>query len=274
MDISDSHLVRRSLSRDFSLSDLVGRLRQKSRSSLSRDNSVTSRLSDYLKRDDSICSNLSEYCASECSEFSLELSCREESLSNAINCFADIEDELNTLKSSVNEIDEEFVRFISKPNPYLLKTTFSDYSLDSDSRPSSALDLSSSQKVRSHHQMNSGISTPGDLLEETEMDTAIGMACKAGRQKVIFDLHSPASSPARNERFLSHFERHLPPAVAYRKSKTILSSSLHQEKAKTLDFILESNNKNSENGKMQNRKASLQRTVTQVSIFNLYFDIT
>ncbi|KAB7503965.1 Ubiquitin thioesterase otulin [Armadillidium nasatum] len=159
---------KRSLSRDLSLADLVGRLRKRSSfRSLSRDNSVSSRMSDFLRRDDSICSNLSDFAFSECSEISLDI--KDESIADqTITSLADIEDELNTLKSSVIEMDEEFLRFASRPNPYLLRTTYTDYSLDSgESRPESSLD-----NYRKFRSRSSSIANEGDNDQNVFLSTS------------------------------------------------------------------------------------------------------
>lgn len=181
----------KSLLRDVSHVDMMGRLKKRgSQRSLSGDNSVSSRLSDFLKRDDSVCSNLSEFANSECSEFSLDLSIKDESIANqTITSLADIEDELNTLKSSVLEIDEEFLKFASKPNPYLLKTTFSDHSIESsDSRPHSSLELISG-KVRMNTRSSSNENNFDHKLDASSLAASddLSSACSNDKEK---SLHS------------------------------------------------------------------------------------
>lgn len=132
-------------------------------------------MSDFLRRDDSICSNLSDFAFSECSEISLELSIKDESIADqTITSLADIEDELNTLKSSVIEMDEEFLRFASKPNPYLLRTTYTDYSLDSgESRPESSLD-----NYRKFRSRSSSIANEGDNDQSVYLSTSVNSEAK------------------------------------------------------------------------------------------------
>ncbi|XP_066982052.1 uncharacterized protein [Macrobrachium rosenbergii] len=143
-----------------SLSDLMERMRQRHRGSISRDNSIASNMSDVLlspggsrrfafKREDSVCSNISDFAPSECSEMSLDVSLKEDFGCKTFSCLNDIEHELDDLKSSMLEMDEEVTKFTSKPNPYMLKTTFSDYSVTSgDSRPGSALDIINNHRSR------------------------------------------------------------------------------------------------------------------------------
>ena len=145
-----------------SLSDLMERMRQRNRGSISRDNSIASNMSDLLlspsgtrrltfKREDSICSNISDFAPSECSEMSLDVSLKEDFGHKTFTCLDDIEHELDDLKSSMIEMDEEVTKFNSKPNPYMLKTTFSDYSITSgDSRPGSALDILNTHRSRAN----------------------------------------------------------------------------------------------------------------------------
>ncbi|XP_047739860.1 uncharacterized protein LOC108678441 isoform X3 [Hyalella azteca] len=142
-------------------SDLLERMRSRQvRRSLSRDPSVCSNMSDLMspnsshfrlpfKREDSVCSNLSDFTVSECSELSMDVSVKEE-VNNTFRCLEEIEQDLDELKTSVLQMDEEVALFATKPNPYSLKMTFSDYSLsskeDNDSLPhlhdeSSCLDV-------------------------------------------------------------------------------------------------------------------------------------
>ncbi|XP_042862984.1 uncharacterized protein LOC122247622 isoform X3 [Penaeus japonicus] len=144
-----------------SLSDLMEKMRHRGcRGSISRDNSIASNMSDFVtspqgskrftfKREDSVCSNLSDFAPSECSEMSLDVSVRDDLACKTFTYLDDIEHELDDLKSSMLEMDEEVTKFSSKPNPYTFKTTFSDYSITSgDSRPSSALDLVNAHRSR------------------------------------------------------------------------------------------------------------------------------
>lgn len=128
--------------------------------SISRDNSIASNMSDFVtspqgskrftfKREDSVCSNLSDFAPSECSEMSLDVSVRDDLACKTFTYLDDIEHELDDLKSSMLEMDEEVTKFASKPNPYTFKTTYSDYSITSgDSRPNSALDLVNAHRSR------------------------------------------------------------------------------------------------------------------------------
>ncbi|XP_069945000.1 uncharacterized protein [Cherax quadricarinatus] len=144
-----------------SLSDLMEKIRHRGhRGSISRDNSIASSLSELVtspvgskrfsfKREDSVCSNLSDFALSECSEMSLEVSVREDLACKTFTCLDDIEHELDDLKSSMLEMDEEVTKFTSRPNPYTFKTTFSDCSITSgDSRPNSAMDLVNAHRSR------------------------------------------------------------------------------------------------------------------------------
>ncbi|XP_047500123.1 uncharacterized protein LOC125046403 isoform X5 [Penaeus chinensis] len=144
-----------------SLSDLMEKMRHRGcHGSISRDNSIASNMSDFVtspqgskrftfKREDSVCSNLSDFAPSECSEMSLDVSVRDDLACKTFTYLDDIEHELDDLKSSMLEMDEEVTKFASKPNPYTFKTTYSDYSITSgDSRPSSALDLVNAHRSR------------------------------------------------------------------------------------------------------------------------------
>ena len=129
---------------------------------MSRDASVCSNLSDMnsplgfkkfpFNREDSICSNLSDFTPSECSELSLDVSLKDEIISHqTITHLADIEQELDDLKHTMLEMDEEVTKFTSLPNPYTLKTTFSDNSITSgESRPNSALEILKTRKSRAN----------------------------------------------------------------------------------------------------------------------------
>ncbi|XP_069997788.1 uncharacterized protein [Penaeus vannamei] len=144
-----------------SLSDLMEKMRHRGcHGSISRDNSIASNMSDFVtspqgskrftfKREDSVCSNLSDFAPSECSEMSLDVSVRDDLACKTFTYLDDIEHELDDLKSSMLEMDEEVTKFASKPNPYTFKTTYSDYSITSgDSRPNSALDLVNAHRSR------------------------------------------------------------------------------------------------------------------------------
>ncbi|KAF2368710.1 FAM105 [Trinorchestia longiramus] len=155
-------------------SDLLERMRSRqARRSLSREPSVCSNLSDVLMspnssqcrlpfmREDSVCSNLSDFTVSECSELSMDMSVKEE-VNNTFRHLQEIEQDLDDLKTSVLQMDEEVAQFVTKPDPYSLKMTFSDYSLssreDNDSLPhlhdeSSSLD---DQKQLSAAEESSG----------------------------------------------------------------------------------------------------------------------
>lgn len=128
-------------SADISLSEVILKMRERSAksSSQSREASSSSRASNFLPKDDSIYSNLSELAASECSELSQELSAivNDSFAEQTIISLADIEQELSELKSSMHDIDNEYERYASQPNPYLLKTTFTDISIDSEDSPTS-----------------------------------------------------------------------------------------------------------------------------------------
>lgn len=126
-----------------SYSDLMERMRVRQvRRSLSREPSICSNLSDILmspcssqrrfpfRRDDSVCSNLSDFTMSECSELSMDVSVKEE-VNNTFRCLEEIEQDLDEMKSSLLQMDEEVAMFVTKPDPYSLKMTFSDYSLSS-----------------------------------------------------------------------------------------------------------------------------------------------
>ena len=153
---------RGSIFSNSSLSDLLERMRHRgsNRTSISRDASVCSNLSELnlswggrkypFHRDDSVCSNLSDLAPSECSELSLDISLKDEVISHqTITYLADIEHELDDLKHTMLEMDEEVTKFTSLPNPYTLKTTFSDNSITSgESRPNSALEMVKSRKSR------------------------------------------------------------------------------------------------------------------------------
>ncbi|KAK7068053.1 hypothetical protein SK128_023208 [Halocaridina rubra] len=117
-----------------------------------------------FKREDSVCSNISDFALSECSEMSLDVSLREDFGCKTFSCLDDIEHEIDELKSSVLEMDEEVSKFTSKPNPYLLKTTYSDYSITSgDSRPGSALEILNA--YRSRASLKGLINTKGMSFE-------------------------------------------------------------------------------------------------------------
>lgn len=118
------------------------------RRSLSREASVASNLSDLLmspcsshvrlpfKREDSVCSNLSDFTVSECSELSMDNSVKEE-VNNTFKYLEEIEQDLDDLKNSVLQMDEEVAVFVTKPDPYSLKMTYSDYSISSRDDPDS-----------------------------------------------------------------------------------------------------------------------------------------
>ncbi|XP_071512736.1 uncharacterized protein [Panulirus ornatus] len=144
-----------------SLSDLKEKMRHRGhRGSVSQDNSLASNLPELVtspqgskrflfKREDSVCSNLSDLAPSECSEMSLDVSVQEDLALKTFSCLDNIEHELDDLKSSVLEMDEEVTKFNSKPNPYTFRTTFSDYSITSgDSRPNSAMEIVNARRSR------------------------------------------------------------------------------------------------------------------------------
>lgn len=144
-----------------SLSDLMEKMRHRGhRGSGSQDNSLASNLSEQVtspqgskrflfKREDSVCSNLSDFAPSECSEMSLDVSVQEDLALRTFSCLDNIEHELDDLKSSVLEMDEEVTKFNSKPNPYTFRTTFSDNSITSgDSRPNSAMEIVNARRSR------------------------------------------------------------------------------------------------------------------------------
>ncbi|XP_042216421.1 uncharacterized protein LOC121862318 isoform X3 [Homarus americanus] len=146
-----------------SLSDLMEKIRHRGhRGSVSRDNSIASNLSELVtsplgskrfpfKREDSVCSNLSDFAPSECSEMSLDVSVREDLACKTFTCLDDIEQEIDDLKSSMLEMDEEVTKFSSRPNPYTFKTTFSDHSVTSgDSRPNSAMGIVNAHRSRAN----------------------------------------------------------------------------------------------------------------------------
>ena len=83
-----------------------------------------------FRRDDSVCSNLSDFAVSECSELSMDVSVKEE-VNNTFRFLEEIEHDLDELKTSVLEMDEEVAMFNTKPDPYSHKITYSDYSLSS-----------------------------------------------------------------------------------------------------------------------------------------------
>ena len=117
--------------------------------SLSREPSIASNLSDFLisplsahlrfpfLHEDSVCSNSSDFAVSECSELSMDVSVKEE-VNNTFRFLEEIEQDLDDLKTSVLQMDEEVALFNTKPNPYSLKMTFSDYSLSSSKEHSLA----------------------------------------------------------------------------------------------------------------------------------------
>lgn len=162
-----------------SLSDLMEKIRHRGRGSISRDTSIASNMSEVLlspgcarrlpfKREDSVCSNMSDFAPSECSEMSLDVSLKEDFGCKTFSCLDDIEHELDDLKSSMIEMDEEVTKFTSKPNPYLLKTTFSDYSMTSgDSRPGSALEILNTHRSRA--SLKGFVSTKGGVSSESEV---------------------------------------------------------------------------------------------------------
>ncbi|XP_076045085.1 uncharacterized protein LOC143027610 isoform X2 [Oratosquilla oratoria] len=167
-----------------SLSDMVEWIKQRgSRGSFCKENSVASNLSDLISpcglkpypflRDDSICSNLSDL-ASEGSEMSLDISLRDDLAGQTFTYLADIENELDDLRTNMLEMDEEFYKFRSQPDPYSFKTTFSDYSLgSSDSRPNSAFEIPNVHKERaSNNGLNSSTKVQTSDSEPHEMQAA------------------------------------------------------------------------------------------------------
>ena len=140
-----------------SFSDLMEKMRyRQTMRSRSREPSICSNLSESqlnspssfrkfpFKRDDSVCSNLSDLAMSECSELSMDISVKEE-VNNTFRCLEEIEHNLDELKSSVLQMDEEVHSFVAKPDPYSLKMTFSDYSLSSKDDPDSLSVISESR---------------------------------------------------------------------------------------------------------------------------------
>ena len=141
-----------------SFSDLMEKMRyRQTMRSRSREPSICSNLSESqlnspssfrkfpFKRDDSVCSNLSDLAMSECSELSMDISVKEE-VNNTFRCLEEIEHNLDELKSSVLQMDEEVHSFVAKPDPYSLKMTFSDYSLSSKDDPDSLSVISESRE--------------------------------------------------------------------------------------------------------------------------------
>lgn len=176
-----------------SLSDLIDKMRHRARGSLSRDTSIASNLSElvglphgsrrYFKREDSVCSNLSgvsDLAPSECSEMSLDVSVQEDLANGTFTCFNNIEHELDDLKSSMLEMDEEVTKFVAKPDPYSFKTTFSDYSLGSgESRPSSAMEVLSAYRSRANLRLGlqparANMSSDSELVEGGAADVSLG----------------------------------------------------------------------------------------------------
>ncbi|MPC47761.1 hypothetical protein E2C01_041519 [Portunus trituberculatus] len=177
-----------------SLSDLMDKIRHRAaRGSISRDASITSNLSEMVsmphgsrrlfKREDSVCSNLSgvsDLAPSECSEMSLDVSVQEDLASLTFTCFNNIEHELDDLKSSMLEMDEEVTKFVARPDPYSFKTTFSDYSMGSgESRPSSAMEILSAHRSRANLRLNlqparPNTSSDSEVVEGGTADASLG----------------------------------------------------------------------------------------------------
>ncbi|KAK8395400.1 hypothetical protein O3P69_006209 [Scylla paramamosain] len=177
-----------------SLSDLMDKMRHRAaRGSISRDASITSSLSELIsmpqgsrrlfKREDSVCSNLSgvsDLAPSECSEMSLDVSVQEDLASRTFTCFNNIEHELDDLKSSMLEMDEEVTKFVARPDPYSFKTTFSDYSMGSgESRPSSAMEILSAHRSRANLRLNlhparPNTSSDSEVVEGGAADASLG----------------------------------------------------------------------------------------------------
>ena len=177
-----------------SLSDLMDKMRHRAaRGSLSRDASIASNLSElvavplgtkrFFKREDSVCSNLSgvsDLAPSECSEMSLDVSVQDDLANQTFSCFNNIEHELDDLKSSMLEMDEEVTKFVAKPDPYSFKTTYSDYSLGSgESRPSSAMEILSVHRSRANLRLGlqparPNTSSDSEVVEGGAADASLG----------------------------------------------------------------------------------------------------
>ncbi|CAL4079103.1 unnamed protein product, partial [Meganyctiphanes norvegica] len=171
-----------------SLDDLIQRMRTRGqRAALSRDNSIASNISDLLSpngnskrftfsRSNSICSNLSDFAPSECgSEMSIDVSMHEDLAFQTFTYFDDIENELDDLKTSIGEMDQEVFCFAQRPNPYSFKTTFSDGATSGDSRPNSALEIITAHRNRSSAKTftptKNGILQDGDMPEGEMSET-------------------------------------------------------------------------------------------------------
>lgn len=182
-----------------SLSDLMDKMRYRAaRGSMSRDTSIASNLSElvtsplgnrrFFRREDSVCSNISgvsDLAPSECSEMSLDMSVQEDLASRTFTCFNDIEHELDDLKSSMKEMDEEVTKFATRPDPYSFKTTFSDYSIGSgESRPSSAMEILSAHRSRASLRLGLQAARPNMSSDSEVLEAGAGDASTGSNQFV------------------------------------------------------------------------------------------
>lgn len=182
-----------------SLSDLMDKMRHRAaRSSMSRDTSIASNLSElvtsplgnkrFFRREDSVCSNLSgvsDLAPSECSEMSLDVSVQEDLANRTFTCFSNIEHELDDLKSSMIEMDEEVTKFVARPDPYSFKTTFTDNSVCSgESRPSSAMEILSAHRSRANLKLGLQAARPNVSSDSEVVEAGVADASSGSNQLI------------------------------------------------------------------------------------------
>lgn len=119
-----------------------------------------------LMRDDSICSNLS-MCSnlSGCSEFSIDPAVKEDA-NKTCQKMDELEEDIENIRRSVDEIDDEFALYNKNLNPNVFKMTFPSFDMSSNEN-SSSLSMSGNSRVanplRTHHRK-----TAADTDKEVE----------------------------------------------------------------------------------------------------------